>query len=152
MDKTIILLTSVTQNISPVLNTEPQDDYQTVAKHEIGHLAWYWHILIIILIDICCLIGNGVTLYIHIMNRKKYTSWKYVVTLAAIDIFACLFLLPFYPYTNQSVIFTKNDDIFVKAYFGLNVITSNGYTSMLNVTAVDRLFAVCYPIIYRKCY
>ena len=146
MDKTTDFIPS--ESISQVVSSEQQSSVFNSEKQEIGHLAWYWHVLIIVLIDICCLIGNGVTLYIHITYRKKYTSWKYVVSLATIDIFSCLFLLPCYPFTNQSVVLTAKDDIFVKAYFGLSAIASNAYMSMLNVTALDRLFAVCYPIMY----
>ena len=152
MDTTEII--TISDNIKDHYTLLEENQYKNadIAKREPGYLAWYWHVTIIIVIDIICLVGNGVTLYIYIIHRQKYTSRAYVIALAVLDICACLVILPFYAYTNKSVEMTENDDLFLKAFFGLSAAASNGYTSMLNATALDRVFAVCFPLIYTQYY
>ena len=101
-----------------------------------------WQIFIIIFIGLFSLFGNGGTIYIHMKQNKKYQGKIYVISLACIDIFACLTVLPLHPYIEKSLIYAEDDTLLVKISYSLSgfVLLCNLY--ILVLVALDRFLAV----------
>ena len=117
-----------------------------------GSLALNWHILIIISFIFICLTGNGVTIYVHLKSPNKYITKAYIISLACIDIFACLTFLPMYPFYDKTVDFSAEDDLFIKVFVFLHFGVAGAYNSIVCFTALDRLIAVRFHFAYTNHY
>ena len=115
-------------------------------------LALHWHILIISSFIFICLTGNGITIYVHLKSPNKYKTKVYIISLACIDIFACVTFLPMYPFFDKTVDFSAEDDLFIKLFFFLHMGVAGAYNSIVCFTALDRLIAVRFPFEYTKYY
>ena len=132
-----------------------EEEISTIALQQeatSGNLPPFVHVLIITSFILICLIGNSITLYIHLKNPKKYKTKAYIISLACVDVFACLTLAPMYPFVSKSAIWRPGDDLFIKIFFLLHMAVAGAYNSLLCVTALDRLIAVRFPFVYAKHY
>lgn len=90
-------------------------------------------------------VGNGLVLFVFSRVRDKTTAQLFILTLALIDLFTCLVIIPF----TMFVEFTRYDinyDLLCKLYQFL--ITSKVPLSAFIMVAIafDRYFCICHPL------
>lgn len=90
-------------------------------------------------------LGNALVLLVYHCRKHKKTMNLYIVLLAAIDLFACVFVHPyiiyklFHSYDQTWVGLCKTFEFFVHLNLGLSALA-------LLLIAIDRYFAICRPV------
>ena len=106
-----------------------------------------------IYITICVVIitlsvpANALVIYMWSQDKLSYKCRAYATGLAVIDILACLVICPIFPFVRN-----KQETILIKSYFMFILFTVISYTSLLAVTAIDRVVAVFKPYSYHNYY
>ena len=120
--------------------SEPQSDMHINQTFAIGH------IITVVLFNLCCLIGNGATIFIQLKHYKKYKSKLYKISLALVDIMACGSVLPltiFY--------FTGTDGIYTAKWrVSLGSFAFSANINILVLEAFNRFLALYFPFQYKK--
>lgn len=113
-----------------------------------GEYEWRVYVLIFQLLTFSVLgsIGNAIVVYIYSNKKEKVTSNIFIISLAIVDLFTCMVVIPFTVIV-ESLEYKVVYDGFCKMYFFL--ITSNVPFSMFIMVAIafDRYFCICHPFL-----
>ena len=103
------------------------------------------HVAIISLVMFCGVVGNGLVLIIY-RRDKKQSGAIYIIALAVIDLFACVFLLPQIPLFELAMNYQVAHDV-IRAEVWFQSLS----TLFVQVTmAMDQFVAVFYPFKHAK--
>ena len=88
--------------------------------------------------------GNAIVLYVFSRRKDRLVSTLFIISLAVVDFFTCLVVIPFTIYM-EYVSFWTGSDVLCKVYHFL--VSSNiPFSAMIMVAiAVDRYFSICHP-------
>ncbi|CAL1535381.1 unnamed protein product, partial [Lymnaea stagnalis] len=90
-------------------------------------------------------IGNGMVIFVFQRIRDKTTAQVFIITMAVIDLFTCMVIIPF-TMVVEYIEFNLKYDFFCKLYHFL--ITSKVPMSAFIMVAIafDRYFCICHPL------
>ncbi|KAM7540823.1 hypothetical protein Aperf_G00000040766 [Anoplocephala perfoliata] len=102
---------------------------------------------IMIMLGIFCsigCIGNAIVIVIYATKHDRLTSTVFILTLAMVDSFACICLMPLTMYI-ESVEWRIQSEFLCKFYYVINNSFIPFSSLLISGIAFDRYFAICHP-------